>query len=134
MTEYMKTSDQHLTCFSHLLVRSLLENVCVPFVYLLASIDFFTEGSSNVLINYQKTASLYLASYVNLVITSPLGPRYAMGVGFAEDLLVCVALGVDMVRLYPGTKQHSLIDHSGRLCLPNSYRQIRCRIDAYGAH
>jgi len=26
-------------------------------------------------------------------------PRYCMGVGFAEDLLVCVALGVDMVRL-----------------------------------
>ncbi|KIY50331.1 queuine tRNA-ribosyltransferase [Fistulina hepatica ATCC 64428] len=24
------------------------------------------------------------------------GPRYAMGIGFAEDLLVCVALGVDM--------------------------------------
>ncbi|THH20426.1 hypothetical protein EW146_g933 [Bondarzewia mesenterica] len=25
-----------------------------------------------------------------------IGPRYSMGIGFAEDLLVCVALGVDM--------------------------------------
>ncbi|KAG6861100.1 hypothetical protein C0995_004037 [Termitomyces sp. Mi166 len=25
-------------------------------------------------------------------------PRYSMGIGFAEDLLVCVALGIDMVR------------------------------------
>jgi queuine/archaeosine tRNA-ribosyltransferase len=58
-----------------------------------------------VLIDYQKIASSYLQSSVDLVITSPLGPRYAMGIGFAEDLLVCVALGVDMVKL--STLEHN---------------------------
>ena len=28
----------------------------------------------------------------------PEKPRYCMGIGYGEDLLVCAALGVDMVR------------------------------------
>jgi hypothetical protein len=32
-----------------------------------------------------------------------------MGIGFAEDLLVCVALGIDMVRLSSSFFVHGLI-------------------------
>ena len=31
-----------------------------------------------------------------LAVEAPLKPRYCMGVGYALDLVVCVALGVDM--------------------------------------
>ena len=57
-----------------------------------------------------------------------------MGIGFAEDLLVCVALGVDMVS-FSSDAEATIPDinyRPGGLCLSDTNGAFRRRLDIQG--
>ena len=73
------------------------EKVCIAFVYVQLLLDSF-------LTMVQSAFWRVISQCTDLLPDSK--PRYAMGVGYAVDLIVCVALGVDMFDcVYPSAQQ-----------------------------